>query len=292
MHTPIYAPLLLGSPTIADLDGDGWPEVAVADVEGWLHVWDHTGQPVKGFPTQVNRAWSEVPGCQTNIGPQCDEFVAHPVRDHVNTVDHAFTSNPAAGDIDPAHPGLELVVGSNDDHVYAWHGDGTPVPGWPVMLRDPTKVASIDPVSHRITFKPDANVLYGKQVLATPTIGDVNGDGVPEVAVNVDEEYEDTPNISTVSNPAGVAVAQAGSPGNTRMYLLYHDGTNHPPTPGRPVVPNLGNADTVRVTRPGGPLREHVSSRSGSSSREWPTSSRRSAGAEPPAQLGCTCPRG
>jgi len=241
VHTPVYAPLLLGSPTIADLDGDGWPEVAVADVEGWLHVWHHDGHAAAGFPVQVNRAWSEVPGCQTNIGPQCDEFVAHPVRDHVNTVDHAFTSNPAAGDIDPSHPGLELVVGSNDDHVYAWHGDGTPVAGWPVLLRDPAKVASVDPVSQRITFKPDAQVKYGKQVLATPSIGDVDGDGVPEVAVNVDEEYGDTPNISIVSNPLGPALAQAGSPGNTRTYLLFHDGTLHAPTPGRPVLPNLGN---------------------------------------------------
>src|SRR5947209_13369226 len=60
----VYAPSLLGSPTIADLDGDGWPEIAVTDTDGWLHVWDHRGKVVKGFPVRGNAAYSQVPGCQ------------------------------------------------------------------------------------------------------------------------------------------------------------------------------------------------------------------------------------
>ncbi|MCU1450462.1 MAG: Serine protease, subtilase family, partial [Acidimicrobiales bacterium] len=184
----VYGPILLGSPTVADLDGDGWPEISAADTEGYLYTWDHTGQLRPGFPVQVHRPFSEVPGCQSTplIVPNCDEFVAHPVRDHVNTVDHAFTSNPSAGNIDPAYPGLELVAGSNDGHLYAWHADGSPVPGWPVLLRDPAKVASVDPVSHRVSFKPGANAQYGRQVIATPTLADINGDGMPEVVANVD----------------------------------------------------------------------------------------------------------
>src|SRR5205085_2386215 len=142
-----------------------------------------TGKLRPGFPVQVNRAFSEVPGCQTTplIVPNCDQFVAHPVRDHVNTVDHAFTSNPSAGDIDPSYPGMELVAGANDGHLYAWHADGTPVPGWPVLLRDPAKVAAVDPVSHLITFKPGANAKYGRQEIVTPTVADLDGDGAPEV---------------------------------------------------------------------------------------------------------------
>jgi hypothetical protein len=233
----VFAPLLLGSPTVADLDGDGMPEIAVADVEGAVHAWHHDGTPVAGFPVHDNPAFSMVPGCQLGQGPACDEFSAHPVRDHVNTVDHAFSSMPSAGDLDPAYPGLELVVGSMDGHVYAFHADGTPVPGWPVLLRDPDKVASVDPVSHLVTFKPDSNVRYGKQVLTTPTLGDVDGDGKLDVAVNVDEEYEEAPNISQ-RDPAFDAIAQVSPPGNTRTYLVYSDGTNHP---GTARVPNLGD---------------------------------------------------
>src|SRR5205085_639417 len=171
--------VLLGSPTVADLNGDGWPEISVTDYAGFLYVWNHDGTQVHGFPVQVNRAYSHVPGCETpGIGPNCDEFVAHPVRDHINVVNGAFTAQPAAGKIDPSYPGLDLIAGAEDGHLYAWHADGTPVPGWPVMLRDPKKVQSVDPVSHRITFKPGANAAYGRQVIAGVSLGDVNGDGI------------------------------------------------------------------------------------------------------------------
>jgi hypothetical protein len=40
-------------------------------------------------------------------------------------------SSPALGDLDPNYPGLEVVVGSGDNKVYAWHSDGTDVTGWP-----------------------------------------------------------------------------------------------------------------------------------------------------------------
>ena len=180
-----------------------------------------------------------MPGCQSTplIVPNCDQFVAHPVRDHVNTVDHAFTSQPAAGDLDPSHPGLELVAGANDGHLYAWHADGTPVPGWPVLLRDPAKVASVDPVSHLITFKPGANAKYGRQLIAPPTLADIDGDGKLEVIANVDEEYTEPPNASFARTPTFVGVATLQG-GNTRVYAVHDDGTGHP---GHETVANLGD---------------------------------------------------
>lgn len=224
----VRAPLLLGSPLVADLNHDGYPEVAVADFEGTLHVFDHTGEEEPGFPVHTNPAYSHDPGCETDIGPICDHYVAHHVRDHVNTVDKAFASMPSAGDIDPSHPGLELVAGAMDGHVYAWHADGTPVDGWPVLLRDPAKTAAVDPVSHRITPTPNANPNYGRQVITTPTIADINNDGRPEVLVNVDEEYTEPPNYS-IRTPSIAAVGQTGvlGSGNTRIYALWPDGTNH-----------------------------------------------------------------
>jgi hypothetical protein len=241
--SPVYAPMLLGSPTVADLDGDGNPEIAVATIEGQVHVWHADGTPAAGFPVRSNPAWSIEPGCETTI-PVCDDFMGPggDVRDKINTVDRAFSSSPSAGDLDPSYPGVELVAGNLDGHVYAWHADGTTVPGWPVLLREPSKVAAVQPATHKATFKADANAAYGRQVLTTPTLGDVDGDGLLEVAVNVDEEYEDQPNWS-LRDPTLDAIGAVASPGNTRVYLLHHDGTRHP---GKARVANLGDNAYVR----------------------------------------------
>src|SRR5438270_10963820 len=56
----VYGPVLLGSPTVSDLDGDGWPEISVADTEGFLYTWNHLGHLRAGFPVQVNRLYHAV----------------------------------------------------------------------------------------------------------------------------------------------------------------------------------------------------------------------------------------
>ncbi|MEY2426255.1 MAG: hypothetical protein QOI61_1827, partial [Actinomycetota bacterium] len=223
MPATVRSPILTGAPLIADLDGDGAPEIGVADVEGDLHVWRHDGRLVKGFPVRGQRAFSYETACQVVRGA-CDDDGPADVRDHLNTVDRAFTSQPVAADLDRAVAGLELLAGSNDGHVYAWHADGSRVAGWPVLLRDPAKVKAVDPVTHRVTYNADAGAHFGRKILAAPSVGDVDGDGDLEVAANVNEEYAETPNTT---DPVAEAVAQVVEPGNTRIYLLHHDGTAH-----------------------------------------------------------------
>src|SRR4051794_29828055 len=115
--------MLLGSPLVADLDHDGYADVAVTDVEGSLHVFDPLGHGRAGFLVHTVPAYSHDPGCETGIGPICDHFVAHHVRDYMNTVDKAFAAMPSAGDSDPSTSGLEIVAGAMDGHLYAWHAD-------------------------------------------------------------------------------------------------------------------------------------------------------------------------
>jgi hypothetical protein len=228
MTAKVHAPLLLGSPLVSDLNRDGYPEVAVTDLEGVLHVYDHHGKELPGFPVHTTRRFSHDPGCQLGRGPICDHFVRHPVRDSVNTVDKAFAAMPSAGDIDPRHLGLEIVAGSMDGHVYAWHSDGSRVAGWPVLPRDPAKVRHVDPVSSRVTFRKGADPAYGRQVITTPTIANITGSKTPEVLVNVDEEYVEPQNYSLRATlPTAIGRSGAINGGNTRTYALWHDGTRH-----------------------------------------------------------------
>ena len=130
IKTPVYGAILTGTPAIADVDGDGTPEVAAGDIEGNLYVWGNNGVLRRGFPVRGNPAFSEEPGChETSARPACDDHApAADVRDPLNNVDRGFTSHPAVADLDKASPGMELVVGSNDGHVYAFRPMAPPSP--------------------------------------------------------------------------------------------------------------------------------------------------------------------
>ncbi|WP_165360674.1 FG-GAP-like repeat-containing protein [Candidatus Chloroploca sp. Khr17] len=58
---------------------------------------------------------------------------------------------------------LEVLVGAEDGRLYAWHHDGTALAGWPISVG----------VELDTTYR----------ILATPAVGDLDGDGQPEVVV-------------------------------------------------------------------------------------------------------------
>lgn len=92
--------LFYASSALADITGDGKIDVIAATMDGRLVVWDgEINQLVNGWPKRL---------------PQ------------------SITSTPIAVDLDLDTPGLEIIVGCNDDHVYAFHKNGLPVSGWPV----------------------------------------------------------------------------------------------------------------------------------------------------------------
>ncbi|HYN36603.1 MAG TPA: Ig-like domain-containing protein [Actinomycetota bacterium] len=154
----------------------------------------------------------------------------------MNTIDHGFNHNPVIADIDESSRGLEILAGSGDNHVYAWRVDGTPVPGWPVFLRDPSKVASVNPQTHKLVYAGGADAYPGSKVLVSPSVGDVDNDGDLEVVAAVNEEYAEEPNASRAREQMGPILGAITDVGNGRVYVIDAKGSDAGPstTPNHP----------------------------------------------------------
>ena len=237
--TPVYS-AVLRSPAVGDLDRDGELEVVVPDFMGRVSVFDRHGKllrtmrgnPAYSTPQRADRehgyyAQHRELAART-IAPGVDPDVVPDVvnrRDQLNRTMWWFLAPPTLADIDPGHPGLEILEGGADRHLYAWHSDdGSPVTGWPVMLRDPAKLSAVDPVTHEISQPAGVKPYNGAKIVTGAAVADLDGNGTPEVLATVNEQYAEDPNTD---DPAITALSAAATAGNNRVYALYADGTAH-----------------------------------------------------------------
>ena len=213
----------VGGVAVGDLASAGGRQydVVADDYSGHVYAWDARGRLLPGFPVAVNPAFS---------GPA--------VRDPHNRVLGGFVGAPALADLS-GNGQLDIVAAAMDRHVYAWTPAGAPVPGWPVLVVDPAKVAAVAPGTDKVTFKPDAAPDQGTKLLDTPAIGNLTGSGPPDVLVGSNEEYHEPVNVSAAdADSYALGNAPLLNPGNSRVYAIAPTGTQAtggPFLPGWPV---------------------------------------------------------
>lgn len=214
---------IIGSVAVGDLDQDGSLEVVVGSTQGRLYVFAASGALRPGFPVSTTPAFSDPA-----------------IRNEANRLDPGFFATPALGDLDRDGK-LEIVVGAMDRHLYVWREDGTPQPGFPILMVDRT-VTTVNPLNGQVTWNLSAGQPVGSRgtkIVASPALGDIDGDGWLEIVQGTNEEYVrgETGNveITPFANLFGLSAI------NGRVYALAHDGALSPRVAGNPAGPYLPN---------------------------------------------------
>ena len=161
------------TPAVADLDGDGIPEVVVASMNGELRVWHADGGLAAGWPFQLDL--SLVEGLN---------------EPDVNNYDYGFFASPALGDLD-GDGDLEVVAAAMDSRLYALHHDGSMVAGFPVELRAEYETSA-------------GTQSRGERIISSPALGDVDGDGCLEIAVGTNQKTTGTYGLGYLVSHEGV----------------------------------------------------------------------------------------
>ena len=179
-----------GTPTIADLDGDGNKDLIVIDpYYKKMHAYQLDGSELAGFPRTLPFDTLEFPGVPAIVDLDNDgnPEIAYGLKNKFYLFDNQgnvlpgwpfvaplyngrtinFESAPATGDID-GDGNLEVIAIAHDGGattpVYAWKKDGSLITNWPMDA---------------------GSVTYGHSPMNSPSVADVDNDGKDEIVTGL-----------------------------------------------------------------------------------------------------------
>lgn len=153
---------VVATPAVGDVNGDGKRDIVVSSWQGSIYVIGADGKALPGWPKRLPL----IPSCPQPQNPAMNS--TPPCMDPGHKWSRGAGASPVLVDLDGDHH-LDILQAAFDGFLYAWHGDGTAVPGWPVAIH--------------ATDSEEYN-----RILSTPAVGDFNGDGVPDVVTGSNEE--------------------------------------------------------------------------------------------------------
>ena len=152
---------IMSAPGVADLNGDGKPEIVFSTWSGTIYVVDATGKALTGWPKRLPL----VPSCPL------DPSKPKPSGDCMD-LKHGFSrgtyASPVLIDMDKdGKP--EIVQAAFDGNIYIYKVDGSLLDGWPVRIHT------------------DRTEKFNR-IMTTPAAVDLNKDGIPELVTGSNEE--------------------------------------------------------------------------------------------------------
>ena len=185
-----WAEPVLATASIGDVDGDGQPEIVVATLAGRVHVIGIDGTLERTLELDLSLLDCDFelasnPGACRYTGlkklSETDDTITWEQR----VLHPGFFAAPVLADY-TGDGALDIVQAGMDGVLYVWNGKtGEDVPGFPIRLHDPrpTTGSNRDGKRSMITVRAE--------LLGTPAVADLDGDGKPELALGSNEVYGD-----------------------------------------------------------------------------------------------------
>jgi hypothetical protein len=235
LTTAHYDPVI-EAPAVGDLSGDGELAVVADDVQGNVYAWNAKGERIFHETSNPDYSGAPLPGDPAWAAQR------YGVRQRT---EGGFATSPVLADLEPEKgSGLDIVAAGEDRHVYAWHPSGEAVKGFPVLVEDPSKLASVDATSNQPNFNANVPADQNKdedqgKIVDTPAVAQLDGPGKPpSIIVGTNEEYLANTGNEGELNASDVNTASLGAVGasglltfaNGRVYAINASGCSSDPS--------------------------------------------------------------